>query len=64
MRVISFPELRERKGIVWTRAHVYRMINAGKFPRPLKLGEGTAAWLEQEIDRWLVERAAERDTAA
>ena len=41
-------------------AHVYRMIHAGKFLLPLKLGEGTAAWLEEEIDRWLGGHLAER----
>jgi prophage regulatory protein len=60
MRVLSYPELRDQKGIVWSRAHVYRMIRAGKFPLPLKLGGGTAAWLEEEIDRWLGGHAAER----
>jgi hypothetical protein len=37
-RVLSYPELRGRKGIVWSRA-----------------------WLEEEIDRWLDGRAAQRD---
>ena len=61
-RVLSYPELRDRKGIVWSRAHVYRMIHAGKFPRPLKLGEGTSAWLEEEVDRWLDRCATQRDS--
>ena len=64
MRVLSFSELRERKGIVWSRPHIHRLINKGKFPRPVKLGEGTAAWVEQEIDDWLAERAAERAISA
>ena len=63
MRVLSYPDLRDRKGIVWSRAHVYRMVRAGKFPAPLKLGEGTTAWLEAEIDRWLADHVAERDGA-
>lgn len=62
MRVLSYPDLRDRKGIVWSRAHVYRMIHAGKFPPPLKLGEGTAAWLEEEIDRWLGGHVTERES--
>jgi prophage regulatory protein len=64
MRVLSYPELRERKGIVWSRTHIYRLINAGKFPQPLKLGEGTTAWLEAEVDRWLASHVSERDGAA
>jgi prophage regulatory protein len=63
-RVLSYPDLRDRKGIAWSRAHVYRQVNAGKFPKPVKLGEGTTAWIEEEIDAWLDERIAERNTAA
>jgi prophage regulatory protein len=63
-RVLSYPELRDRKGIAWSRAHVYRMVNAGQFPRPIKLGEATTAWLEEEVDSWLGQRVAERDNAA
>jgi predicted DNA-binding transcriptional regulator AlpA len=38
------------------------MVNAGKFPRPIKLGEATTAWLEEEIDRWLADRVTTRNT--
>jgi prophage regulatory protein len=63
MRVLSFPELRELKGIIWSRPHVHRLMDAGKFPRPIKLGKNTAAWLEDDIDKWISERMAERDSA-
>lgn len=64
MRVLSFPDLKEKKGIAWTRQHVWRQINAGRFPKPVKLGEATVAWVEDEIDAWLDQRIAERNTAA
>ena len=64
MKVLSYPELREKKGIVWSQPHIYRMIRAGKFPRPIKLGESTTAWIEAEIDSWLAGLAAERETTA
>jgi prophage regulatory protein len=62
--MLSFVELKERKCIRWSRQHVHCKIDAGEFPRPVHLGEGTAAWPEDEIDAWLAERIAERDTAA
>jgi len=61
MRVLSFFDLRDIKGIRWSRQHVLRMIKAGRFPRPLKIGDATVAWAEDEIDDWLSERMAERD---
>jgi prophage regulatory protein len=63
-RVLSYPDLKNKKGIAWSRQHVYRQVNAGKFPAPIKLGEATIAWIEDEIDAWLDQRIAERNTAA
>ena len=64
MRILSFPELREKKGIVWSRVHVDRMIEAGKFPRKVHIGEQTVGWIEDEVDEYLKARAAARDAAA
>jgi prophage regulatory protein len=64
VRILSFPELREKKGIVWSRVHVDRMIEAGKFPRKVHIGEQTVGWIEDEVDEYLKARAAARDAAA
>lgn len=64
MRILSFPELREKKGIVWSRVHVDRMIEAGKFPRKVHIGEATVGWIEDEVDEYLKTCAAARDNAA
>lgn len=34
------------------------------FPSPVILGENSVGFVEQEIDDWLAERAAKRDSAA
>ena len=34
-----------------SRVTLYRMIKAGQFPRPVKLG-GSSAWSNQEIRKW------------
>lgn len=36
------------------------MQKAGKFPKKVKLGSNTAAYLESEIEAWIAERCAER----
>ena len=46
------------------RAAIYKDIRAGRFPRPIKLGPRSSAFLVSEVDQWLVARAAERDSAA
>ncbi|HDR9878287.1 TPA: AlpA family phage regulatory protein [Burkholderia cenocepacia] len=36
---------------------LYRMITAGTFPKPFELVPGRTAWLEEDIDVWLAEKA-------
>jgi prophage regulatory protein len=62
--VLHFRDLRNKKGIAWSRQHVFRMVRMGRFPAPVKLGEATNAWVEAEIDDWLEARVAERDGKA
>ncbi len=63
MKLLSEKDLRAR-GIKFTRQHRHRMIQAGKFPRPIKIGANTNAWLEFEVDDWLKDRIAKRDAEA
>ena len=63
MRLLSMDELKPAKGITYSRPHLFRLIKAGKFPTPLKLGENRNAWVEAEIDAWIEARLAERDAA-
>jgi prophage regulatory protein len=63
MRIILLDELRD-KGIPWSNVHLCRLEAAGKFPKRVKLSEGTGGrvgWLEDEIDKWILDRAALRD---
>ena len=43
------------------RAAIYADIRAGQFPRPIRLGPRSSAWLCSEVEQWLEQRAAERD---
>ena len=62
MRVLSFRELKFQKGIPYSRQHVGRLERARKFPRRIRLSPNSVAWIEEEIDAWLEDRAAERDS--
>ena len=53
MRHLTPEQLREEKGIGFSRASLYRMYTTSDFPKPVKLGVGTQArntWREDEID--------------
>lgn len=59
MRLLTFKDLNSR-GIPYSRQWLDRLINDGKFPRPLKIGARRIAWIEAEIEQWLADRAQER----
>ena len=59
--VLSYDDLRTKKGIPYSRTHIKRLINEGKFPKPIKLSDWRRAFVEEEIDAWIAERIAERD---
>lgn len=61
MKVLSFKELKPAKGVPYSRVHVGRLERVGMFPRQIRLGGNAVAWIEDEVDRWLEERAAARD---
>lgn len=58
-RLLRMPQVSERTG--QGPSSIYEAIAAGKFPKPVKLGRRTSAWVEAEVDAWIAERIAERD---
>jgi prophage regulatory protein len=60
-RLLAFEDLRP-KGVPFSKPHLFRLMRKGKFPKPVKLGEITNAWLEEEIDAWIAVRIAARDS--
>ncbi len=42
-----------------TRTTIYRWIDSGKFPKPIKLSETTNRWLLTDIEKWIAERSKE-----
>ena len=38
------------------RTSIYRLMRAGTFPAPLKVGPRAVRWPESEIERWVSER--------
>jgi predicted DNA-binding transcriptional regulator AlpA len=53
-RLIRLREVRLRVGL--GTSTVYRYLAGGKFPRPVQIGGGRVAWLETDVDAWIVDR--------
>lgn len=42
---------------------IYDAIRAGTFPPPVKIAARSSAWVKEEIDQWIEERIATRNTS-
>ena len=56
------PKVEKRTGL--SRSTIYLRMKNGTFPTPVKLGERSVAWIEEEVSSWIVERIKERDAEA
>ena len=54
-RFIRLREVLHRTGL--GRSTVYRWMDEERFPRPIRLGTRSVAWIEHEIDDWLMSRS-------
>jgi predicted DNA-binding transcriptional regulator AlpA len=59
MRTLAYRQLKPEKGVPWSRQYIRRLEKAGRFPHHIKIGANTIGWLEDELDTWLEQRAAE-----
>ena len=51
-RLFFFPDLPE-KGIRYSKAHLRRLWQAGRFPEPLYPSPRKPAWTEDQLDHWI-----------
>lgn len=54
-RVLRLKEVQHRTGL--GRSTIYRWMDEGKFPKPVRLGARSVAWIEHEVDEWLMSRS-------
>ncbi|MDW1624963.1 AlpA family transcriptional regulator [Vibrio sp. Vb2704] len=59
MKLIRQKEVTEMTGV--SRASVYKLMAVGRFPKSVSLGVRAVAWVESEVQEWILERIAERD---
>ena len=60
MKCLAIHQLRDL-GILYSRAHLYRLIRKNAFPKPVRIGAHRIAFVESEIQAWLESKVAERD---
>ena len=58
-----FLRMKEVSALIGLKPHaIDRAIRAGEFPRPFRIGVRAKAWKKAEIEQWIRDRDAERDS--
>ena len=60
-RIIVAQERREL--VPYSDMHIWRMEQAGTFPKRVKLGPHRVGWSLHEVLEWIEDRKAEREAA-
>ncbi|WP_158116555.1 AlpA family transcriptional regulator [Vibrio cincinnatiensis] len=58
MRFLKLKEVMEKTAL--SRSAIYRKMNDGEFPQSVSIGDRAVAWLESEVDEWMVACLAQR----
>ena len=62
-RLLRRPEVERVTGLA--RTSIYRLMQSGDFPRPVKVGPAAVRWREGDITAWVESRPiAESDSAS
>lgn len=59
MRLIRLKEVLHLTGLA--RSSVYRLVSSKEFPAPVSLGDRAVAWIESEIQDWVLSRIEQRN---
>jgi prophage regulatory protein len=59
MRLIKLKEVMDCTGL--GRSTIYNYIVDKTFPKPVSLGLRAVAWVESEVQDWILDRIEERD---
>jgi prophage regulatory protein len=62
MRLLKIAEVVQRCAL--PRSTIYWKASLGEFPRPVKQGPRSSAWIESEVDGWLRARVEQSRGAA
>ncbi|MBK8451768.1 MAG: AlpA family phage regulatory protein [Thiofilum sp.] len=62
LKALDFKAVKEKTSL--SRSHVWKLEQAGQFPKRFNIGARGVRWIESEIDEWLSNRAQAGDSRA
>ena len=54
MKALRFKQVKDKTSL--SRSHIWKLEQAGKFPKRFAIGSRGVRWLESDIDQWLLDR--------
>lgn len=54
MKALRFNQVKDKTSL--SRSHIWKLEQAGKFPKRFAIGSRGVRWLESDIDQWLLDR--------
>jgi prophage regulatory protein len=63
-KLVSKKELKSLFGVPYSFQHIARLELAGRFPKRITLGQCRVAWIANEVQAWVDERVAQRDSTS
>jgi predicted DNA-binding transcriptional regulator AlpA len=61
VKLLRYCDLKETRGITYSRRHLRRLEDERKFPKRVMMGPKTPAWFESEVDGYLAGLMNNRD---
>lgn len=59
IKLIRLSEVIKKTG--FKKSWIYLLISQGEFPSSVKIGSRSVAWIESEINEWIVSRINKRE---
>ncbi|AOE32131.1 AlpA family transcriptional regulator [Klebsiella pneumoniae] len=57
-QLLRLRQVEQKTGL--KRSQIYLYMKEGAFPRSIKIGPTSVAWLESEIDEWINKKLSDR----
>jgi len=58
--ILRLPDVIKKTAL--SRSAIYDMIAKGLFPKQIKLTTRSSGWIQSEVEQWVDDRVAERDS--
>ena len=56
-KALRIPKVTDKTGL--SKTHIYRLVKAGEFPKPIKISKRVSVWDEATLDNWLARKFEE-----